>query len=250
MNTISVLIPTLNEENTIKNCLNSLLNQTEKPMEIIVVDNGSTDKTSFIVNSLKNKFKKNKMTLRLFYYPRGNQTNAREYGVKKSRGAIIGSLDADACAEKDWISKINEYFKTKEIVGIGGKSCFRNRGKIFNFLYKLGYYTRMILDLYCIGGGNSAFRKSVFFSVKGYSGLEKLRKEKNIKFPKDDYYLSKKLEMEGKLKFCPDLNVTLLQRVRNKKDYRRVSKKDIIARFIYEVIYDYRIKNYFKDKKP
>ena len=248
-NSVSVIIPTLNEEKNIINCVNCLINQIEKPVEIIIVDNGSTDNTRTIVESLKNKCKEKKISLRLFYYPIGNQTNAREFGVRKAKANIIGSLDAEAHASRNWILKINNYFKDKNIVGIGGKSSYRNRGRIFNFFYVLNYYLRLILNLYCIGGGNSAFRKSTFFSVKGYKGLEKLRKEKKILFAKDDYFLSKKLEKIGKLKFCSDLNVSLLYRLRNrqtkvyKNDY---SIQDILKRLVLEIVYDYKISSYFK----
>lgn len=247
---VSVIIPTLNEEKTIKDCLNDLLNQKQKPFEIIVVDNGSTDKTQNIVNSLKNKFKNKSMPLKLFYYPKGNQKDAREFGIRKAKGTIIGSLDADACPDSDWISKIKEHLKDKKIVGIGGKSRFRNKGLILNFFYTLTYYLRLVFNLYCLGGGNSAFRKSIFVSVKGYRGLDKLRKEKGIIYVKDDYFLSKNLERKGKLKFCPDLTVSLLYRVRRDKNYKKSSSiLDVLKRSTLEIIYDYRITRHFK-KSP
>lgn len=130
---ISVIIPTLNEEQNIPFCLESLLNQAEKPLEIIVVDNGSADNTKNIAKKFQNKFQKKGIDFKLFSYPKGNQTNARDYGVKKSKGTIIGSLDADALVNKDWISKIKKHFNDSDVVGIGGKSRFRNKGKIFNF---------------------------------------------------------------------------------------------------------------------
>lgn len=246
----SVIIPVLNEEENIEYCLGSLLNQIEKPLEVIVVDNGSKDKSLKIVNSLKNKFKKKGISLRVFYYPIGNQTNAREFGIKKSSGNIIGSLDAEAYANNDWILKIKEYFKDKEIVGIGGKSTFRNKGSVFNFSYTLNYYLRLIFNLYCIGGGNSAFRKSSFLSVNGYKGLKELRKKENIVYAKDDYFLSKKLEKKGELKFCCDLNVTLLYRIRDKRSKHYKSYfdiKNVIKRAVMEGVYDYKITKAFKD---
>src|SRR3989339_61416 len=142
---LSIIIPTLNEKKNIKNCLTSLLNQTEKPYEIIIVDNGSTDNTKEIAKKLEKKF--------------------------EEKGTIIGSLDADAVADKNWVSVIIKNFKDQKIVGIGGKSKFRNKGKIFNFFYISIYYLKLLGNLYCLGGGNSAFRKSAFISVKGYEGL-------------------------------------------------------------------------------
>lgn len=249
--TLSVIIPALNEEQNIGDCLESLLNQTEKPLEIIVVDNGSTDNTKDIAKKFKKKFRKKRIQFKLFSCLNGNQTNARDFGIKKSKGTIIGSLDADAFANKNWIFKIMKNFKTQEIVGVGGKSRFRNKGKIFNFLYSLTYYFSLLSGLYCLGGNNSAFRKSYFLSVNGYSGLEELRKKEKITHAKDDFFLSKKLEQKGKLKFCPDLNVTLQHRIRNNHTRRLPTKfsiKEVVKRTFLEINYDLKITKYFKKK--
>ncbi|MDP2925558.1 MAG: glycosyltransferase family 2 protein [Nanoarchaeota archaeon] len=245
---ISVVIPTLNEEENIKTCLCCLLKQVEKPYEVIVVDNGSIDNTRYIVQNLKKEFSKENIKLRLFYHPYGNQTDARNIGIKKSNGEIIASLDAEACTYSNWIRKINEYFIDKDLIGIGGRSIFRNKGSLFNLFYNINYYLRIFFNLYCISGNNSAFRKSVFDSVNGYSGLEELRKEYNILYAKDDYYLSKKLEKKGNLKFCSDLNVTLLYRLRNRitKTYKgNVSIREMLIRVYLEIYYDYIISRYF-----
>lgn len=254
-NKISVVIPTLNEEENIVECLNCLIKQIEKPYEVIVVDNGSSDKTLKKVDSLKNKFNKNNIILQSFYYNVGNQTNARDFGVRKANGNIIASLDAEANADQHWIKNINKYFENSEIVGIAGKSSFRNTTKFFNLVYHLNYYWRIALkelfnsiNFFYIGGGNCAFRKDVFLKIKGYSGLEKLRKEKNILYAKDDYYLTKKLEKHGKIKFYHDVNVTLLYRIRDKTNKEYLSTTTLIdnlKRAALEMKYDFIISMYF-----
>lgn len=87
---ISVVIPVYNAETTIKRLLNSLLNQTSKNFEIIIVDDGSNDKTSTI---LKRYTKEEKIIL-------VNQSNAgtasaRNYGIKIAKGKYILFVDAD-----------------------------------------------------------------------------------------------------------------------------------------------------------
>lgn len=243
---ISVIIPTLNEEKTIENCIFYLMKQTEKPDEIIIIDNGSTDNTLRILKNLEKKLK-SKINLRVFCYQKGNQTNARDFGIKKARYDIIASLDSDALADKNWISTIKSYFKNPKIIGIGGKSRFRNKGKIFNFFYSMNYYLRILIRLYCLGGGNCAFRKQAFIDVNGYEGIEKLRKEKNILYAKDDYFLSKKIEKLGKLKFCKNLNVSLLYRQRNNQKYKSISLKDIFQKIYLEIVYDYKISSYVRN---
>lgn len=248
--TVSVIIPTLNEEQNISGCLLSLINQSEKPFEVVIVDNGSSDGTRDIARGFKEKFKNKNVRFKLFYYPRGNQTNARDFGIRKSKGTIIGSLDADAFADENWVFEILKNFESEEVIGIGGKSKFRNRGRVFNFFYSLSYYLRLLSGLYCLGGGNSAFRKSPFLSVGGYNGLSKLKKERKIKYAKDDFFLSKKLERKGKLKFCPSLNVMLQYRIRNshiKNIPIKISFMNILKRLFLEINYDIKITKYFRE---
>ena len=248
--TISIIIPTLNEEKIIGNCLDSLLEQTKKPLEVIIIDNGSADKTLSTVKSYISKFKMEKIALKIFLHAKGNQTNARDFGVRKSRGSIIGSLDADACPDKNWVSSIIKNLKDQKIIGIGGKSRFRNKGFLFNLGYIAYYYLRPIIGLYCIGGGNSAFRKDAFLKVRGYNGLEELRKKKKIYHAKDDFFLSKKFEQIGKIRFCPDMNVTLLSRVRKNRDTAKTTRiGGIIKRVFFEIIDDRKITLYIKSIK-
>ena len=96
---ISVVIPILNESSVIKNCLKHLLVQKETPFDVIVVDNGSIDNGRKIADSLKILFAKKGIILKTFYYPIGNQVNARDFGTRKAGGEIICFLDADAFAD-------------------------------------------------------------------------------------------------------------------------------------------------------
>jgi glycosyltransferase involved in cell wall biosynthesis len=249
---VSVVIPVLNEEESIEGNLNCFLNQTQNPLEIIIVDNGSKDRTKKIVLGFKKKFSKKGISLRILSCPYGNQTNARALGIKKAKGSIIGSLDAEAYPNSKWVAQIKSCLADSKVVGIGGKSRFRNKGKLFNFFYLFNYFFRKAINLYCIGGGNSAFRKSAFLKVKGYEGLEGLRKKENINYAKDDFFLSKKLEKKGKLKFCQDLKVTLLYRIRNKKNKvykKKIQFKEVIKRAYLELKYDYKIRKHFKEYK-
>lgn len=251
-NLVSVIIPMRNEEKTISDCLEALYRQSEKPTEIIVVDNLSTDKSIKKAKEKINKFRKKNIPLRILSCDKGNQTNARNLGTKKASGEYIGFLDSDSYPDKYWISQIEKNLQDKKIAGIGGRSTFRNRGVLFNSLYFLRYYLTIFGNIFCLGGGNSAFRRSLFFRVNGFEGLEKLRKDEGITHAKDDFYLSRKLEMVGKLKYCPKMRVTLLSRVRKNHDnnYKIHSTiKDILTRAVLEIKYDYKISRFFKNKK-
>ncbi|MEA3500414.1 MAG: glycosyltransferase, partial [Candidatus Marinimicrobia bacterium] len=85
---ISVIIPVFNRENTISRAIDSVLNQTYKPLEIIVVDDGSTDKTDDILKSYSDKIK-------VIHQKNSGVSAARNNGIKNSVGKWIALLDSD-----------------------------------------------------------------------------------------------------------------------------------------------------------
>ncbi|MBQ5655877.1 MAG: glycosyltransferase family 2 protein [Bacteroidaceae bacterium] len=86
---ISVIIPLYNKETTITKTIESVLNQDFDSIEIIIVDDGSTDA------SVANVKKINSDKIKLFSKPNGGPSSAKNYGVKQSSGEWIMFLDAD-----------------------------------------------------------------------------------------------------------------------------------------------------------
>jgi len=97
---VSVIIPCYNEEETIGGCIESLLAQSYKSLEIIVVDDASTDKTPEIVGMYQVRFLRlNKNKGAVF---------ARNFGFKHARGDIIVFCEADAFCPPKYIEKLVE----------------------------------------------------------------------------------------------------------------------------------------------
>ena len=94
---ISVIIPVYNLENYIENCLKSIQSQTYKNLEIIVVDDGSTDGSRKIIENLAAQ---DKRIIPIFKRNEGVST-ARLSGIKKSTGKWIGFVDGDDEIEED-----------------------------------------------------------------------------------------------------------------------------------------------------
>ena len=85
---ISVLIPAYNAEKYIAEALESVLRQTYKDFEMIVVDDGSTDNTRCVVESFSGK-------VQYYYQENSGAGAARNHGIKLSRGDFLAFLDAD-----------------------------------------------------------------------------------------------------------------------------------------------------------
>ena len=95
---VSVIIPTFNSEKTLEKCLRRIKKQKYRNIEIIVVDNFSTDKTIKIAKRLKVKF-----------FLKGNERSAQvNYGVEMSRGKYIYRIDSDHLVDLDVIEKAVE----------------------------------------------------------------------------------------------------------------------------------------------
>ncbi len=89
-NIISIIIPTFNQANYIKRCLESISNQTIKNYEIIIIDKYSKDNTKKIIEDFKS------LPIKLFQIEnQGIIANSRNYGIKKAKGDVIAFLDSD-----------------------------------------------------------------------------------------------------------------------------------------------------------
>ena len=98
----SIIIPSFNEENSIGECLDSLLKQIVKNLEIIVVDDGSTDKTA----SLVAQYSKQNPRIKLLKNAHKGPGPARNLGAKSSTGKILVFVDSDMTFAPDFIEKL------------------------------------------------------------------------------------------------------------------------------------------------
>lgn len=108
---VSFVTTVLNEEKTIGNLLDSLIKQTRKPDEIIIVDGGSSDKT---VEQAK-KFQANHPTtiIYIIVVKGANRAKGRNEGIRKAKGEVIAISDAGCELEKDWLDNIIRPFSPR-----------------------------------------------------------------------------------------------------------------------------------------
>ncbi len=103
MTKVSVIVPVYNTENFLERCLNSLVNQTLNDMEIIVVNDGSTDASQEIIDRFANDFPN---IIRTYRKKNGGLSSARNYGLDKATGEYIGFIDSDDYVELDMFEKM------------------------------------------------------------------------------------------------------------------------------------------------
>ena len=96
MPNVSVIIPTFNRAHFIEKSVSSVLSQTLKPAEVIVVDDGSNDKTWDILKNLGFSLSEaRKNTLRYIYKENGGVSSARNVGIELSSSEYLALLDSD-----------------------------------------------------------------------------------------------------------------------------------------------------------
>lgn len=133
--TLSIVIPVYNEENHLKRCLDAIAGQAVKPLEVIVVDNNSTDKTVDIA--------RNYSFVKIIHEPVQGRTAARNAGFNAAKGDIIGRIDADTILPPSWAAHVVKFFESnKKIAAITGPCCFNTLfGKNLLFvLHRIVYF--------------------------------------------------------------------------------------------------------------
>lgn len=147
MDKISVIVPVYNAEKFIDKCIESVINQTYKEIELILVNDGSKDNSLKILQKYEKQYPK---MIKVF-----NQTNkgvgaARNLGIKHVTGKYIFFLDSDDWIELDYLVKLYEDISKNDIVISGFKSYDINGSLLFSENIKDNPWTKF---KYCSIGG-------------------------------------------------------------------------------------------------
>ena len=101
---LSVIVPVYNTEKYLRKTLDSLVNQTFKDLEIIIVNDGSTDGSKKIIDEYEKKYK----NIKAYHLKNGGVSIARNTGIKKASGKYITFLDSDDYVDLDLYEKMYE----------------------------------------------------------------------------------------------------------------------------------------------
>ncbi len=178
---ISICITVLNEEGNISSLLDSLLLQTKKASEIIIVDGGSKDKTIEIIRH----YQKKNSTIKLIV-DKSSRAKARNIACDMARSPIIAMTDAGCTADKDWLKSLVKPFETRRVdVAAGfykmtGETKLQKAESVF-----LGVTPRKFNNSFLPSTRSIAFTKEIWERVGGFP--------ENISGTAEDTMFNKKL---------------------------------------------------------
>jgi glycosyltransferase involved in cell wall biosynthesis len=173
---ISVVIPVFNAEKTIEACLASLYGQSNKPLEIIIVDNGSTDGTKNIVLDVIHRHREVLPTYYLFEVRKG-PSFARNCGASEAKGEIMAFMDADCIADPSWLLCLSDSFQDREVGAVAGSIIGYNKKTAidkFHALFTMRALpsSQLFQEFKLISGGfptaNFSIRNALFRSLGGF----------------------------------------------------------------------------------
>ncbi|HEY2069726.1 MAG TPA: polysaccharide deacetylase family protein [Rhizomicrobium sp.] len=170
---VTVIIPAYNEEQVIATTVRGIMASTYKNLEILVIDDGSKDKT---LDVLHENFD-GESSVTIVGIPNGGKANALNYGLTLAQGSVIVALDADTQFERDTIARLVRWFTEEDIGAVAGNAKVGNRINMITRWQALEYIVAQNLErralaalgtLTVVPGAVGAWRKSVLVELGGF----------------------------------------------------------------------------------
>lgn len=169
---ISVLIPAYNEEESIANTIISVLASTYPIEEVIVLNDGSKDRTRAIVEELMKKYPK----LRILNKPNSGKADSLNKGFRMAKSELVVVLDADGQPEPAALANMVGFFNDEKMAAVTGLIVPKNRTKFIEKLqcyeYPVIAWTRKLLSyvdgIYVNPGALSMYRREIILKVGGF----------------------------------------------------------------------------------
>lgn len=166
---LSIIIPAWNEEDYIAECLDAIALQRDRPDEVIVVDNNSTDRTREIAAGYP--------FVTLLTEPTPGIVPARNRGLDAATGDVLGRIDADSILDPDWVAIVRDHFTrtgTSAIQGVtgSGDAFLEGHPRLGHFLGKatleFGYYpvSELLTGGQVMVGCNMAITRAAWYAIR------------------------------------------------------------------------------------
>jgi len=167
---VSIIVPAYNEEKTIAKTIKSLLtmNYPKDKFEVIVIDDGSTDKTFEVASKFKSK------NLRIYRQENSGKGTALNFALDVCKGEFVGALDADSFVTKNALRNIVGYFEDPNVMAVTPSLKVYKPGNILQKIqfieYLMGIFLRKVFAFlgsqHVTPGPFSIYRKK-FFDIYG-----------------------------------------------------------------------------------
>jgi glycosyltransferase involved in cell wall biosynthesis len=160
---ISIITPCYNRANLISNMITSVLNQTYTDWELLIIDDGSTDNTKYIID----KYLDDK---RINYIKKTNTgaADSRNVGVKHASKEFITFLDSDDVVKPEWLETIKKFINNKNF-GYGSIGFQNNNGdEILNIETPKNLGPLFCNQIGSLVAGSFVINKNCFEAVNGY----------------------------------------------------------------------------------
>jgi cellulose synthase/poly-beta-1,6-N-acetylglucosamine synthase-like glycosyltransferase len=177
---VSVVIPCWNEEVGVLETLRSVMTNEYDNIEVIVVDDGSVDRSRALVEAYirvrARRSPHSKRVVKLFSIPNRGKGGALNYGIERSTGEIVLTMDADSALAPDALGNLVEYFRDPTVAAVVGQVRVANiRGRLIGRMqyleYLFGFYFKRAHCVmgaeYIYGGACTAFRRTLTFDYFG-----------------------------------------------------------------------------------
>lgn len=238
---ITVIVPIYNVGEYLDECITSIINQKYKKLEILLIDDGSTDSSA----EISDKYSKKDKRIKVFHKKNGGLSDARNFGIEKSSGNYICFIDGDDFVTDDYVSSMFENIKKYDVKIVACGFCklygnnirkeinFQNIKRVYEgdecqiYLNIIGYYN--------VSACNKLFKKDLFDEIRFPVGAKS----------EDWFVMYKIVEKAQKIYYNSDTKYIYRQRsgsiTRN-----TVANVDSIkaARTVYEYFSNENIKKY------
>jgi Glycosyltransferases, probably involved in cell wall biogenesis len=173
---LSLIIPVFNRPQEVEELLQSLVDQSDRDFEVIIVEDGSIEKSEEVVRSYSEK-----LSVSYFFIPNGGPGQARNFGAKKAKGDYLIVLDSDCILPVDYIRSVKTELALSEADAFGGpdkaSENFTPIQKAINYSMTSFFTTGGIrggkkkIDKFYPRSFNMGIRKEIYEELGGFSPM-------------------------------------------------------------------------------
>lgn len=229
---ISVIVPAWNEEVGVVKTINSIIGNGYNNFELILIDDGSTDRTNTVISKKLIELKKmrdRKLNgLRIMFITQSNAGKgvALNQGIKHAKGDIVLTIDADSALQKGALENLVKYYRDKDVMAVVGNVEVANTKTLIGLAQQLEYYfgfynkrAHAVLGAeYIFGGACASFRRTVFDKLGNFDTSNKTEDiEMSMRIRAAGYQCTYAEDVVCFTEGASDIKSLISQRVRWKK---------------------------------